>query len=226
MKFIIVKCDNCKKHFRQEKSLFDLTIKRKYKHHFCSSKCKDKYYTKKRINLNCLNCGKSIKIIESDYKKSTTKKFFCRQSCAAIYNNKLRTKKNLKPFPNFKKKKIKLYLCKFCGKQSKKEFCSKLCQNFFIIETTGDATLTKNEEHNRRIAKKYLIKTEGHICKICHNTEWLGKPIPLILDHIDGNALNYKTLNLRTVCGNCNMMLPTFAGRNRGKGKRSKVPRH
>lgn len=26
-------------------------------------------------------------------------------------------------------------------------------------------------------------------------------------------------LNLRLVCGNCNMMLPTFSGRNRGNGR-------
>jgi len=215
---IIVNCDNCKKDFEQELSLFNLAIKQKYKNHFCSCKCKNIYQTKKRKNLNCLNCGNPIQIIESDYEKSITKKFFCCHSCAAIHNNKR--------FPKKRKKETKLYNCTFCGKLSKKEFCSKLCENFNVIKTTENATLSKCEEHNRRIAKKYLIRTKGHICHICQNTEWLGKPMPLILDHIDGDALNYKILNLRTVCGNCNMTLPTFAGRNRGKGKRSKTPRH
>jgi len=51
----------------------------------------------------------------------------------------------------------------------------------------------------------------------------MGSPIPLVLDHIDGNAMNYAVVNLRLVCGNCNMQLSTFAGKNRGKGTRGRT---
>ena len=53
---------------------------------------------------------------------------------------------------------------------------------------------------------------------ICKNTEWMKQPIPLVLDHIDGNSDNWNVDNCRLVCRNCDGQLDTFAGKNRGKG--------
>ncbi|MCK9458525.1 MAG: endonuclease [Proteobacteria bacterium] len=72
------------------------------------------------------------------------------------------------------------------------------------------------------MAKKYLAETRGRQCEICNNSEWMGKPIPLILDHINGDPEDHRLENVRLVCGNCDMQLPTFAGRNRGKGRKSR----
>jgi len=47
----------------------------------------------------------------------------------------------------------------------------------------------------------------------------MDKPIPLVLDHIDGNSENWAIENLRLVCGNCDMLLPTYKSKNRGRGR-------
>lgn len=46
---------------------------------------------------------------------------------------------------------------------------------------------------------------------------WLGKPLPLILDHINGNRLDNSPKNLRYLCPNCDSQLSTRGGKNRGR---------
>ncbi len=46
---------------------------------------------------------------------------------------------------------------------------------------------------------------------------WLDKPLPLILDHINGNKLDNNPRNLRYLCPNCDSQLSTRGGRNRGR---------
>lgn len=52
-------------------------------------------------------------------------------------------------------------------------------------------------------------------CEICDNTEWCGKPIPLQLDHIDGNSHNHVLENLRIICPNCHAQTSTYCGKNK-----------
>ena len=39
------------------------------------------------------------------------------------------------------------------------------------------------------------------------------------MDHIDGNSDNNILSNLRLVCGNCDMQLPTYKSKNKGNGR-------
>jgi 5-methylcytosine-specific restriction endonuclease McrA len=74
--------------------------------------------------------------------------------------------------------------------------------------------------------KSWLIEIRSHTCELCKNTLWCGLPIPLVMDHKDGNANNWRLENLRLICGNCDMQQPTYKNKNKGNGRRSRLERY
>ena len=52
-------------------------------------------------------------------------------------------------------------------------------------------------------------------CEKCGNTEWMGEPIPLSLDHINGDNKDNRIENLRVLCLNCHGQTETWCGRNK-----------
>lgn len=64
-----------------------------------------------------------------------------------------------------------------------------------------------------------MIDIRGHACEICGLTEWMGKPIPLVYDHVDGDCMNGSLINARLVCGNCDMQLSTYKSKNKNSGR-------
>lgn len=57
----------------------------------------------------------------------------------------------------------------------------------------------------------------SHECSECRLTEWMGKPIPLELDHVDGDNSNNMLENLRLLCPNCHAQTDNYRGKNWGK---------
>lgn len=70
--------------------------------------------------------------------------------------------------------------------------------------------------------KKRLINKRGYTCANCGISTWMEKPLTLELEHIDGDAYNNKDENLCLLCPNCHSQTPTFRGKNRGKGRKSR----
>jgi 5-methylcytosine-specific restriction endonuclease McrA len=85
---------------------------------------------------------------------------------------------------------------------------------------TLDEIFCKNSEFLQAShLKKYMVRDFNHIleCAICKLTEYMGKPIPFEVDHIDGVHSNNKIENLRILCSNCHSQSDTYRGKNRKK---------
>lgn len=63
--------------------------------------------------------------------------------------------------------------------------------------------------------KPHLLKLRGHSCESCNLTEWLSNPIPLEVDHVDGDRTNNKLDNLKLLCCNCHALTPTWRNKKR-----------
>ena len=74
----------------------------------------------------------------------------------------------------------------------------------------------------RRTVKQYLIYKYSNKCMICDLDKWQNQKIPLVCDHIDGDAENIDLANFRIICNNCDGLLPTFKGRNKGNGRKAR----
>lgn len=54
-------------------------------------------------------------------------------------------------------------------------------------------------------------------CESCGRDSWLDGPIPLELDHINGDRRDNRLENLRLLCPNCHALTDTYRGRNIGR---------
>lgn len=65
---------------------------------------------------------------------------------------------------------------------------------------------------NRLIKEGYKEKK----CEVCGiNGLWNNKPLPLELDHINGDSNDHSLNNLRTICPNCHAQTNTYRGKNK-----------
>lgn len=126
--------------------------------------------------------------------------------------------------------------CKWCRREytysssSTGTYCSNKCQQAYQrsiklaqwLETGLIPSKSKWLVAPRaRWIRDYLFQTQDGCCAICGVKEWLGKPVLLLFDHIDGNSTNNSPTNVRLICSNCDAQTKNYKGRNRGKGRKS-----
>ena len=179
----------------------------------CSILCGHLHNTK--FHIRSCPCGKQFKPRHELQK-------YCSHSCARSYGSPTRLGTG-KPSESRE--------CLGCGKiilGGPNIYCDNICQSirskkikFGRIESSGSG-----RGFSARFVKSYLRETSGTVCSICKNTTWNGEEIPLVMDHVDGNPENWNLSNLRLVCGNCDMQLPTYKGKNRGSGRHCRRQRY
>ena len=70
----------------------------------------------------------------------------------------------------------------------------------------------QSDRLRRRLVNEGVVERR---CSCCTLDTWMDQPIPLELDHIDGNHQNNALDNLRLLCPNCHSLTPTFRGKNK-----------
>lgn len=180
--------------------------------HFDLGRNRRKY---KVINKICLLCGNKFEAREGCRKRDGK---CCSRKCANILRSgKLHHNWRIP---------TKCLVCDNICKKNAKRFCSKQCfgkyQRLKTFEKIENGTLQYSQKGNgtNYHLKLYLATKYGHKCMMCANSEWMGKPIPLQLEHEDGNSENNDLKNLKLLCPNCHAQTPTYCGKNKGKGKR------
>ena len=144
----------------------------------------------------CKNCARPI-----SYEKRIEGNVFCDRRCRGLFWGKMTRKK-----------------CPRCGDKSvlrDRRYCPK-CYRFanIRIHKVEDA-MTDASRRN------FLIRKHGRGCWSCGLDSWMGRSIPIELDHVDGDSDNNLESNLRLLCPNCHAQTPTWKGGNKKKLKMS-----
>jgi hypothetical protein len=139
--------------------------------------------------------------------------------------------------------------CGFCGEQvtsstqRNKQFCNTTCSNksrrgenynqsdrmprgMWLAQqkqSSHDNMMNaKFEDLSWDLMRRRVLFEQQDVCNKCGISEWMGVPLSLDVDHIDGNRDNNNRTNLEALCPNCHSITDTYKGRN----KRSMRDRH
>lgn len=132
--------------------------------------------------------------------------------------------------PNPKKKRSP---CLSCGKEPARasyKYCSNQCQRDFQYQgyirrwQKGEIKGLQRLGVVSRHIKRYLRDKYDDSCVLCgwNRVNTYTGVSPLVADHIDGNWRNNHESNLRLLCPNCDALTSTYAGANKGRGRKGR----
>lgn len=132
---------------------------------------------------------------------------------------------------NAKKPRTKCPVCEEEPARASYKYCSNACQMEFQhrahVENwkRGKTTGLNSIGLVSQSVKSYLRKKYNNKCCMCGWAEVNLKTgiVPLVADHIDGNWKNNNEENLRLICPNCDALSPTYAGLNKGNGRKNRA---
>ena len=90
----------------------------------------------------------------------------------------------------------------------------KLSARYSLSEYLENKAPIQSYKLKNRLLDNKILKP---VCSNCNNEIWLGNPIPLELDHINGINKDNRLENLRLLCPNCHALTPTYRSKNRSK---------
>ena len=125
------------------------------------------------------------------------------------------------------------YFCQCCKAEfraltgSAKKFCSTECQHEAKKQNHYSQWMSgEKEKFDPRALRGLIERRDGWCCSACGLSSWLDKPIPLEVEHKDGNSQNNRPENLCLLCPNCHAQTDTYKGKNRGNGRHARRERY
>lgn len=133
--------------------------------------------------------------------------------------------------PRTKKPRTPCLSCKKETPFSGYKYCSNKCQATYQYQKYIERWLGGSESGLQghgvvsSHVKRYLREKFDNKCCLCGWAEVniVTGQIPLVADHIDGDWQNNVDSNLRLICPNCDAISATYAGLNRGRGRRQRA---
>jgi hypothetical protein len=111
---------------------------------------------------------------------------------------------------------LKLDTSHFTGQGHLKGKSHTWTQKIPLVDILKEGTDYQSHKLRLRLIKEGI---KEHKCEMCNNTEWLGKPIALELEHTNGIHTDNRIENLKLLCPNCHSTTTTYRGKNKGKSK-------
>ena len=138
---------------------------------------------------------------------------------------------------NWKKRRTENTLCLFCGKlltgqRQSGVFCGPKCwaeldyQQYIQKWKAGvvDGSKCPAGDILSNHIRRYIFEKYNSACVKCgwHEVNQYTGKVPCQVNHIDGNSSNHKEENLELLCPSCHSLTPSYGGRNRGNGRKTR----